>query len=518
MNKPQSALMRIFCAAFAAVFLWLSWLCITKPIPDWLWAPFVMRYLLWVLAAFAGVFAAAKLLQLVLKPAKWQEPLAVGVVFTLYIALQIHFALHLYSAPGTAWDFNIVAEAAKSYVLGTAEVPGSFPGDHYPTPGSYFRLFPNNIPLYLLLIAVLKPFALFGANLEAVAIGFNILCIDVSLLLTYLTVKKLTGRKISGFMALLLAVATLPILCYVAIYYTDTVTLPFPILTYHLWLLSKDSIAEGNKKQAAVRLGLMGLAAAFGASLKLSAGFMLAAVVIDACLTYKPLKALKAVGISLLCFLTLYGASSLITRHTPAVIDDEEQFYIPKQHWVMMGLKGNGNYNDADYQLTLSVHGEDRDDFVKAEIRNRLKGYGSIGGFMEHIEEKCAFVWGEASYMASYKIDRSRAMPWPVVDDYLIYTGDYYYLVAPYNQAMLFLNLVSAAAAALWQLLGRKKHDLLPCLIALFGLFLFLCIWEARSRYLFNYLPVFITVTTCCLCGIGDGIGKLLGRLKAKKS
>ena len=114
MNKPQSALMRIFCAAFAAVFLWLSWLCLTQPTPDWLWAPFVLRYFGWVLAGFAGIFAAAKLLQLVLKPAGWQEPLAVGIVFALYISLQIYFALHLYSAPGTDWEFNIVSEAAKN--------------------------------------------------------------------------------------------------------------------------------------------------------------------------------------------------------------------------------------------------------------------------------------------------------------------------------------------------------------------------------------------------------------------
>ena len=40
--------------------------------------------------------------------------------------------------------------------------------------------------------------------------------------------------------------------------------------------------------------------------------------------------------------------------------------------------------------------------------------------------------------------------------------------------------------------------------ISLFGLFLFECLWEARSRYLLNYLPVFVAVTVTVLCALAS--------------
>ena len=47
--------------------------------------------------------------------------------------------------------------------------------------------------------------------------------------------------------------------------------------------------------------------------------------------------------------------------------------------------------------------------------------------------------------------------------------------------------------------------------IAVFGLFLFLLIWETRSRYLVNFVPIFI------LLGI-DGIQGIRSLLPVKKA
>ena len=47
--------------------------------------------------------------------------------------------------------------------------------------------------------------------------------------------------------------------------------------------------------------------------------------------------------------------------------------------------------------------------------------------------------------------------------------------------------------------------------IAVFGLFLFLLIWETRSRYLVNFVPIFI------LLGI-DGIQEICSLLPMKKN
>ena len=68
---------------------------------------------------------------------------------------------------------------------------------------------------------------------------------------------------------------------------------------------------------------------------------------------------------------------------------------------------------------------------------------------------------------------------------------------------------ISFIAAAVTIVLGKPKRNqlLTVALIAVFGVFLFECIWEARSRYIFNYLPVFIMITCA-------GWGNILNKRK----
>ena len=58
----------------------------------------------------------------------------------------------------------------------------------------------------------------------------------------------------------------------------------------------------------------------------------------------------------------------------------------------------------------------------------------------------------------------------------------FYYLVTSYHLVILITILISS--------IYYKKDFNLISRISLFGLFLFLLIWETRSRYLINYLPI----------------------------
>ena len=178
-----------------------------------------------------------------------------------------------------------------------------------------------------------------------------------------------------------------------------------------------------------------------------------------------------------------------------ALVEDREEYYIPKLHWVMMGLHGNGNYYDDDYQLTLSVPADQRDELCRTEIVRRVREYG-VGGMLDHLHKKAAFVWAEGTYYSSLKIDlsRDRALT-STLDPYFIYTGAKFTYTAHYCQGLELVNLVLMAACALRMLFSKtKKEPLFACCVAVFGLFLFECIWEARSRYIFNYVPVFIVI------------------------
>lgn len=415
------------------------------------------------------------------------ETLILMLGFAVYLALQIWFAICLVSRRGYGWDFTVVAGAAMDAVTGGVQG------------GEYFRMWPNNIPLFLLLVGVMKPFAALGVqNLAAVGIGLNILAIDASILLVYLCLKKLTHSRAAGFCGLFLCFVTLPLLSYVPIYYTDTLTLPFPVLGFYLWLCAKERLAAG---QARVALGCaVGLAAALalGTMLKLTVAFMLVAIGIDALLTLRLRSSAALIGALLAAFCAVYFPLNAAAGHSSLLVEGTDDDYIPSLHWVMMGLSGNGNYNDDDYQLTLSVPGEERDAFVRAEIARRLEALGWTGT-LAHLREKCAFVWGEGTYYSAIKLDRDRAHASPL-DRYLLHNGTDFAVSAYWCQGLFLLNLVCAAALGALLLRGHAgARRLLPCAVSLFGLFAFLCVWEARSRYLFNYLPVLLIVTAWCL-------------------
>ncbi len=495
----SSALRRVLGALLFLVFLYLGYLCVTEATPYWLYDRLILKRTLQILLALLGVYILARLASLLPKRAR---EISVRGLFLLagaaYLAAQVYFAMQLYSSRGTAWDFNIVAGAAMDYCT-----DGTLGGE-------YFRMWPNNTPIFLLLVAVMKPFALMGvSDLNFVGIGLNILAIDLSVLLCYLTLRRLFGGRLAAGLGALLMLATPALLIYVPIYYTDTLTMPFPILPFYLWLRARERLQDEGLRPALPLLAAMGAVAAAGMALKITAGFMLIAVAIDAALCLPVKKLLGALGAMLGVFLALYLPMQLFFYNNPLLVEDDPSYYIPKTHWIMMGLTGNGNYYDPDYKYTLSFPPEQRDEAVAQEIGRRLREMG-VSGLLQHLRVKCAFTWGEGSYYSAYKIDRLRARP-SVMDSYIIYSGYNYYILAHWQQGLMLINILSVAAACLAAALRRQSPRLLPCLIAIFGLFLFLCLWETRSRYLFNHLPVFITVTASALC---LGFSRLEGLLR----
>lgn len=501
-NGFQKILGGGFCAGFAVLYAWIAWLTLREP--QIVLLDFKMTV---VFAAATGAicFFMYRCLQEqdhgkgLTIGRKNRDVLNLGVFFLIYIPIQIYIASQMFSVRGTSWDFNVVAGYAMDYAQ--AEDVSNYREMMRGTAfASYFSRWPNNIPLYLLLGKVFRLFASSGISLNVVGMGMNILAIDIAIIFLYFSVRKVTGTSSAACISLLLATLHIPLLVYVPIYYTDTLTLPFPIIGFYLWLKVKEEL--GNEKMGkalAIAIG-MALLLGIGAVLKLTVIFILIAAVFDG-LVSLPFKK----GIVLVLTILVIGISAFVLLNQACldsnmVVSDEEGCYIPKLHWVMMGLQGKGNYYDPDYQLTLSVPEEGRDKLVKDMIKIRLENYG-LKGMVDHLYRKISFVWAEGTYYSALKIDRDRyGVTW--MDTYVNWLGEKFKPYAEYCQGLLLLNYVSFVAAALSFLVSKPKRNrlLLVALIGIFGVFLFECIWEARSRYIFNYLPIFLVVT-CSVWG-----------------
>ena len=496
-NRFQAILKGIFCAVFSLLYLWISWLCIREPQIKPM-SP--SKIISWA----AGISIACILLYRFFMRKEYSRARSLGknnrdmlnlfVFFLLYLPLQIYIATQMYSVEGTSWDFNVVSGYAMEYAR-CEDVSNYREMMRGTAAAQYFTMWPNNIPLYILLGTVFRAFVDTGISLNAVGIALNIIAIDIAIIFLYYSVRKTSGTSSAACVSLFLAALHVPMLVYVPIYYTDTLTLPFPIIGYFLWLKVKEELGTGKMGKAPVYAVTMALLLGLGAVLKLSVLFFLIAAAADGLVSLQFKRGIVLVVAILVIGIATYAVLNQACMDSNMVVSDEEGCYIPKLHWVMMGLQGKGNYYDPDYQLTLSVPEEGRDELVRTMIKIRLENYDPKG-MAEHLYKKISFVWAEGTYYSSLKIDRDRAgVSW--IDTYVNWLGDRFVPYAEYCQGLLLINLLSFVAAAVSILLYKPKRNqlLLVALISIFGVFLFECIWEARSRYIFNYLPVFLTVT-----------------------
>ena len=503
MNKFQKLTVSLFALVFSLLFFWISWLGTTE-------GYFTGKAAGPVALIAGGIILLSFGLSRIGERSKMSltgkgEALFLIFFFCVYLGIQIYVASEMYSRPGAAWDFNIVAGHAINYGNYTG-TDAKYISKVFGADGKfYFSAWPNNAPLYVFLAYFFRLFAPLHIDLNFVGIGLNIFCIDLSLLLLYFAVKKATKRAYPAWIALMLACLHGAFLIYVPIYYTDTITLPCAIGALHLWQCARDT---DNRKKEMILYVLSAAVLAVGSVLKFSVAIFFIAMILAELFTQSFRRSAKRILVLLAVFLVLFFGLQYLSTHNPIVVVDKSISYVPKLHWVMMGLSGNGDYNDADYQATLSVPVEGRDQFVRSMIVKRVKDLG-FSGMLRHLHEKTAFVWGEGTYFSSVKIDRCRAKAsW--IDRYVNYLGKEFLPYATFSEGlMVFTELMLSLSGAYLLFKKEKNPDLVLAEIAVFGLFLFECIWEARSRYLFNFLPVFIFLSAVVL-------QKILERKKEK--
>ncbi|NLW79072.1 MAG: hypothetical protein GXY32_06645 [Ruminococcaceae bacterium] len=436
----------------------------------------------WLLAAAAGgvgvAFLLSRLFAIMPPPSKRVEILVVVLLFAAYATVQALAGWSLRVQPDSGWDFGLVHQYAAAYAQN-----GTLPDE-------YFLLFPNNAGIYFLLANYYAILTLFGVtNLEIAAFVLNIVAIDGALVLLYFCGRRLFGARQALFL-LVCAFLTLPFLMYTPIWYTDTLTLVFPIATALLWLQTRTLWRDGKTGRAIGRFCVLSLVAGAGSILKITVAILWVAAVIDLLVLLRGKGRWKVLlaGLAVMLVVAVGGTfavrySSLLPRY------DYQKEGIPFTHWIMMGLSGNGDYNDDDYQAVLAVDGENRAAYISNEIGERLQDMGFFGT-LEHLGRKAAYTFGDGTYTAAEKLDRSAAQIGPL-HAWFVKGGQYntllHYLAFAVEMAMLVWMAVAAIKALI-----RGNNALTFLRIALFGLVLFLMLWETRARYLVNYLPIFL--------------------------
>lgn len=409
------------------------------------------------------------------------------------------FCMVLLCALGLIFAANVVAGFLLRYepvfdlgaiFTGAAQwsATGTFLDKMNPTcDPAYFYYFPNNLGGMAFLYLPFKLASWFGiTDYYAIAMVFNGLLATATVLLTVLIGKTLWGAK-AGALVLALFLLSPPTYTIAPVFYTDSLSLVFPVLAFYLYLQYRKSAGPRKKLLFAA---LLCATAAAGMLVKFTVVIVLIAIVIyELCSKgIKSALALAACG-GLMAGLAFAGLNSYFYAHH-LDRDTARQLNTPRLHWVMMSLSGTGGYNPWDYEFTRSfADAGERDKALRGEIIRRI---GDLGprGLAELFYSKAITSFGDGTYAQSDFLDDN-----PVRESglhgILLYDGERYDVYKHLSGGAFFgiqaLMLLGAWGAAL----PKKKGG--ACFVphlCVFGVMLFLLFWEVSGRYVTNFIPM----------------------------
>ncbi len=412
------------------------------------------------------------------------------LMFILFIMLEIFCAQTFEVKP--TWDFGEVINGAKQISLGQSIVNSK-----------YFELYPHNLNPAIIIGTYLKIFNDVDKSLYIL----NIMAISLSVAGAYLITKKVLGIN-AAVIVMLFCLLSTPLYLYVPIVYTDTLALPFPVLSLYFWI--KWRAANCPWKQV-LYFSLIGAFSAIGFLIKPIAAIVFVAAIVELFISvvFKSLpssglqKLLFSLPSAILAFLLILAIFNSYVGLMGYQKNISSERALPYTHWLMMGMNrpikeggtsyGYGGFSGED--LTFSRSFETKSERIEANLsrmEERLKDFGPKG-YTSFLLKKLEWTWTDGTYFAPVKLARE-PLKRGVFHQYVLYDDGkntntpYLMLCQIVHSATLFLMLFGTIGAILSRNMGGLKTVIvLSCL----GIMIFLLAWETRSRYLTFFIPVF---------------------------
>lgn len=491
-----------------ALMLWMFISIVVAPIePDW----GVFRYdtvpvlvgSLTIMLVLPSVHSAAT------RTATWLEGrpswvhgvLLTGVLGILF-TIQLRLAISIYLFPG--WDVDAVLKNAFGVADGSVDAIDP----------DYFTKYPNNIMLVLILAQFSKIVLALGAtDLLLASVVLNAAVLLAGVLLTYLVARRLAGAG-TAILTLVPSTVFLVVSPWIAVPYSDSFGLLFPVLLLYLYLIARNATRCWSRLLVWSLIGFVGLV---GFNIKPTVIFVLIAIVLvfltSTVLVRSTLRekavALGLVGAALGVFAAGSSAVTQIQQNSPVISFDvtNNPKAFPLTHFLKMGATGYGAFTQTDVWETADIKDPDERFQNGLDVyAQRVQAMGPAG-YADFLARKAIWTFGDGTFhMWTEGVVKSQDDPFISKDptsrsiqDYLWAKGEHFpFTMGVWQSFWLVIILLTAAPLVLR---GGKLFTGPSAImrLSLLALFLFLLLFETRSRYLYLYLPFFILLATLTL-------------------
>lgn len=420
-------------------------------------------------------------------------------VFILISVLTIIWQLLLVIgiSGNTAWDPSIITTLAAHKSIES----------WYP---DYFSYNPNNFFLLLLERSLNDLLHLVGITsypFFIIVLGvISYFLIDIAIFILFIALKRIFNRRVgilaSFFTWILLALSPLGVIPY-----SDIPAFFISCLFLYLYSLPVNY-------QVLINLGILsGIAFLIKPSLIIFDIALLIGKSFDLKKAKNPLKMMIVFALS---FSIIYVPFNFYKSHN-SVVQINSSKTIPANHFIAMGMTGNGGYNNDDVLANHRIKKlSERKKYNNRIIIRRLKKMG-VAGYIKFLVLKqinntsdAGFGWGMdagQNYLMPFseKISIQRIMR-------KIYLHNQSYVEINWNGLKILNQLIWTLALVFMIFATIKVDNSLVIKLTILGGFIFLLLFEGgRSRYLIQFLPYLITLSSL---GISQFLDKKIRKNK----
>lgn len=437
------------------------------------------------------------------------------VASLLFLILQVFLVRQYYFE--TAWDAATVRDSAINIVNGDSPDPDWWP--------DYYDVNPNNrtiVSLFTVVIRVMSVLTVDDPNFGLVLFQCGISWMTGVVL--YFTVKRLTNSRRLACVAWLIYAVLVGLSPWVSIPYSDGVGLIIPItMIFLLTIKSQRSLVRMLKWLALGGLGYLSLQIKPQTTIMFMAILIVVGlgIIVDKIRNGQPIFIIQRI----INVTALVGGICLVMIPIKLINDTlvpiEVDRNLPITHYLMMGMNSetdgiysgddvwfislDGVYKEGDGSNPPSrvVTTDEIADRNIEELINRLKEMGIVGTVKLLVRKSLvnfndgAFAWsGEGNFYWSVEPPSSELAQSireifyiPDKGNGVTSTRSKYKYFQTIEQgiwlAVLFFSIFSV--------LGHKKSRVIvSMMLGVIGLIVYEMLFEARARYIYTYVPIFI--------------------------
>lgn len=412
------------------------------------------------------------------------------IVFFAIILLQIFILSNVTTAIG--WDVGII--------ISNVNHPDKISG--------YLSDYPNNQLYYFIMYFYNKIVSIFFPTFNGNWLVFqilNLVFIDMAAILLYKATKNLYGKK-NAYLVLYLYMFLFMLSPWIMVPYTDQISLFLTTVVLYLYSNIKNISGVSLFLTVVVIGSIIGISFLIKPS---SIVYIIALAIIEVLKCFEesqfPFKIIIITSLILgSFFVPLMSFKSFMNNQNVVKIDSNKA--MPWTHFVMMGLTGNGGYNFNDIKRDQSI----KDPILRKEsnkeiIMQRLADH-KTAGYVKFLVQKHFnntdrgdFGWGRdgTPQIAEKKAKNSIQA---FLRDIYYQQGRKTNILRFYMQIIWIVILIGLMSSFK---VNSKKYDTLCGKLTIVGAFLYLLLFEGgRSRYLIQYLPFFLMVSSIGLANI----------------